>query len=326
MKTKLTILIIIFGLAAGLAAQESKEPFFSQVVASPDKTALNFNVFLFHHKYRWVESKTEGKYSVVSLVIQNNKNAKLLNWRDYKVYFLLKDGTLFHNYTTRATSGNYSCNYTVAPGQQHVQLICFGRKFEPEQVDRAWLRMTASNFIKLLYKSKYNSASQSSGIRPASLSSPGSFRTVNSSGSRMAEAKALLRKFLQPGADYEAMSKQLRPSETDYRAYFVSGSWQKAMAEYNKMWDQSPGAITPKEGQTELLLWQATVDELKNGTGYSRNFPGGYQKASHHIQPGHTIYRFKFVRPGKTLGMAYDGLVFINGHWVFIPKPWRVVN
>jgi hypothetical protein len=154
MKIRLMILLLVLAVALGLYAQETKEPYFSQVVVTPDKTSLNFNIFVFHHKYRWVESKTEGKYSVVSIVVQNDKNAKLLKWVDYKIYFLLKDGTLFHNYTTVAKSGNYACKYTVEPGQQHVQLICFGKKFDPEDVESAWIKMTHTNFIRLKYSNK----------------------------------------------------------------------------------------------------------------------------------------------------------------------------
>ncbi len=99
MKTKLTIVILVFIVVSGLCAQKKTEPYFYQVVTTPDKTSLNFNLFVFHHKYRWVESTTEGNYSVVSIVTQNHKNAKPLDWKDYKIYFLLKDGTLFHNYT-----------------------------------------------------------------------------------------------------------------------------------------------------------------------------------------------------------------------------------
>lgn len=153
MKIKLTILLLVFVFLSGVGiARQNKEPYYSQNVTTPDKSSLNFNVFVFHHKYRWVESKTEGKYSAVSLVVQNDKNAKALDWNDYKIYFLLKDGTLFHNYTTTAKSGNYNCDYSVEPGEQHVQIICFGKKFDPEQVDKAWIKMTHANFIDLLYK------------------------------------------------------------------------------------------------------------------------------------------------------------------------------
>jgi hypothetical protein len=316
MKIRLMILLLVFAVASGLFPRETKEPYFSQVVATPDKTSLNFNIYVFHYKYRWVESKKEGKYSVVSMVVQNDKNAKPLKWEDYNIHLLLKDGTLFHNYTTVAKTGNYVCQYTVEPGQRHVQLICFGKKFDPEDVERAWIKMTHTNFIRMLYNNKtFTAATGSGGTGPSTVS-----------GGGMTEAKALLMKFLQPGADHDTMTKKLRPTLADYKAYFIAGSWQKAKTAYDQVWDQYPIAVKPNPVQTELLLWNATVDELKNGTGDANQFPGGYKDIIQHIKPGHTIYRFKFVEPGKTIGMAFDGLVFINGHWVLIPKPWRVLK
>ncbi len=154
MKT-LTAIVLCLALSAslGFSQLDSGENYFSQVITTPDKT-LNFNLFVFHEKYRWVESKTEGNYSTISLVIQNQNKEQAIKWEDYKIFLLLKDGTLFHNYTTVAKTGNFMCSYEVAPGGQHVQMICFGKKFKPEDVERAWLRMTHSNFIRLLYNSK----------------------------------------------------------------------------------------------------------------------------------------------------------------------------
>ena len=54
--------------------------------------------------------------------------------------------------------------------------------------------------------------------------------------------------------------------------------------------------------------------------------PGGYAKVAPHMKAGHTWYRFKFVKSGERVGMAYDGLTFVNHHWVIVPKPWRVLK
>lgn len=327
MKIKYMILVLaLIVLSAAVFAQKNPEPYFSQVVTTPDKTSLNFNVFVFHHKYRWIESKTEGKYSVVSLVIQNDGNAKALNWRDYKIYLLLKNGRLFHNYTTTAKSGNYNCRYTVEPGAQHVQLICFSRKFEPEDVERAWIKMTHANFISLslksLSKTSGQRSSQPDGQRIGQRVNRVNYQDRRDSG--MAEARTMLSKFLLRGADHYSMTRKLRPTDADYRAYFVPGSWQKAKSVYDPVWRGEEVIVKPNQGQTELLLWRATVTELDEGTGDSSHFPGGYKHIMKHIRPGHTIYRFKFVQPGRSYGMAFDGLVYMNGRWVLFPKPWRV--
>jgi len=29
---------------------------------------------------------------------------------------------------------------------------------------------------------------------------------------------------------------------------------------------------------------------------------------------------------GKTTGLAFDGLIYVNNRWVLMPKPWRALN
>jgi hypothetical protein len=52
-------------------------------------------------------------------------------------------------------------------------------------------------------------------------------------------------------------------------------------------------------------------------------FPGGYAQVAQYIVKDVPIVRFKFVKPGETMGMAFDGLIHVNGRWVFMPKPWN---
>jgi hypothetical protein len=138
-------------------------------------------------------------------------------------------------------------------------------------------------------------------------------------------AKQLLGEFLKPGADHATLSKQLRPTKDDYKAVYGDAA-DKLAATYDPAWDKGELVLKPNEGQTELKLWSASSDDLKNGTGNANEFPGGYKKVADKLQAGITLYRFKFVKPGEDLGMAFDGLVHVNGHWVIIPKPWRALG
>lgn len=140
----------------------------------------------------------------------------------------------------------------------------------------------------------------------------------------LAGAKALLGEFLKPSTDRGALTAGLRPEAKDYMAVFEDSAFAAAAATYyEKAWS---GGVTikPNPGQTELLVWSATTEDLKAGTGDSKNFPGGYAAVSGKFRKGLTVYRFKFVKPGDTMGMAYDGLIHVNGHWRIFPKPWRV--
>ena len=139
-------------------------------------------------------------------------------------------------------------------------------------------------------------------------------------------AKALLAEFVKPGADHAALSKALRPSKADYDAVFMPELAAKADTVYGPAWDGGQMVVAPKEGQTQVLTSSATSEELKGWTGGAAEFPGGWKDVGAQLKPGVKFYRFKFVEPGKDLGMAYDGLAYVNGNWRIFPKPWRVVG
>jgi len=141
-------------------------------------------------------------------------------------------------------------------------------------------------------------------------------------------AKLLLLEFTKPGANHKALSNKLLPEKKDYEAYFDKSVANKAYTNYQKLFKRWGGLlIKPKAGQTSLLMWKATVSELKSWTGQARQtFPGGYRRVASKLNPGHIVIRFKFVKPSETLGMAFDGLTYVNNRWVIFPKPWRVLR
>ena len=126
--------------------------------------------------------------------------------------------------------------------------------------------------------------------------------------------------------DAKAMTQALKPTSADYAAVFVADAASKAEAGYEKLWSDPRAVITADPANTELKIWKATSDELQKGTGESAEFPGGYKRIAGQLKPGITIYRWKYVKPGATLGMAFDGLVYVNGHWAWFPKPWRALG
>lgn len=141
-----------------------------------------------------------------------------------------------------------------------------------------------------------------------------------------AGATSLLKEFLKPGADHAALSKQLRPTAADYAAVFDADSSAKVAGVYDPAWDGGQMVVAPKAGQTEVKVFSATSDEMKTWTGNAAEFPGGWKDVAAKLKPGLKIYRFKFVEPGKDLGMAFDGLIHVNGNWRMFPKPWRALG
>ncbi len=138
----------------------------------------------------------------------------------------------------------------------------------------------------------------------------------------LAHAKVLLDKFVTPGADLATLTWSLRPSEAEIRAVYAEPLGSRLVAMYGQMFQ--PGVkLEPKAHQTDLWVSRATVLQLKRGDAVLRDFPGGYKDVLPYMQGDYPIVQFKFVRPGETTGFAFDGLIFINGHWVLMPKPWR---
>ncbi len=137
-------------------------------------------------------------------------------------------------------------------------------------------------------------------------------------------AKALLAEYVKPGADVAALSKSLRADAGDYATVFNGEAATKIQAATDAAWNSGGHVIkAARPTQTELLLFSATTDELKAG---SPNCPAGYKDVAAEMKPGLTVYCFKFVEPGSKTGSAYDGLMFINGHWAMIPRPWHALK
>ena len=141
-----------------------------------------------------------------------------------------------------------------------------------------------------------------------------------------AGATSLLKEFLKPGADHAALSKQLRPTTADYAAVFDADSSAKVAAVYGPAWDGGQMVVAPKPGQSEVKVFSATSDEMKSWSGNAAEFAGGWKDVAPKLKPGLKIYRFKFVEPGKDLGMAFDGLIYVSGNWRIFPKPWRALG
>ena len=175
-------------------------------------------------------------------------------------------------------------------------------------------------------------ASLDAGTEPTWEGNSGTPSTSPEGGTPVAEiasgtedgAKSLLKQFVAPKADHETLSKSLRPTSADYKALFDDATASKMESAYAKEWDAGHMVIKPKnEKQSEIRLWGATGAELAEGKGHAKEFPGGYKKIGKHLAPTVTFYAFKFVERGKDAGMAFDGLAYVNAHWVIVPKPFH---
>jgi hypothetical protein len=119
----------------------------------------------------------------------------------------------------------------------------------------------------------------------------------------------------------------LRPTDAELAVLFEADATAAVRAYVDPLYTEiKPAAVGAKEGQSELILTPGTSDDFRAGTGAAAEFPGGYKEHGAKFRPGVRWYRWQFVKPGETSGMAYDGLAHVQGRWVWIPKPWRAMR
>lgn len=141
-------------------------------------------------------------------------------------------------------------------------------------------------------------------------------------------ADSLLRFALQADdATRQALTHSLFPTPADCKRLLRDERLARRVYRYQRyLRRRSDLVLGPMLArQTELLLWQATSDELEVYEGEAQFFPGGYHELADQLAHDLVLYRAKFVEPGRRLGSAFDVLVYLNGHWRLIHRPWVIL-
>lgn len=139
-------------------------------------------------------------------------------------------------------------------------------------------------------------------------------------------ARAVAAQFLAAsGVDPRAAMQRLRPTRADYRAVYKEPVAGDLEAANDRLWEKGE-TLRVSAQRTEILMLVVLTDDLIDGKPALSEFPGGYKRVLPSLKRGIPIARFKYVEPGKTMGLAVDGLVHVNGRWVLMPKPWTVVK
>lgn len=115
---------------------------------------------------------------------------------------------------------------------------------------------------------------------------------------------------------------ELRPRPEDYARVFQAPYVEAARRVYDALFL----ALRPLERgphQTVLRLSMATASELREFGPDTCEFPGGYADILDLLLPESLWVHWKYVAPGSSSGMSYDGLTRLDDRWVWFPKPYR---
>lgn len=142
------------------------------------------------------------------------------------------------------------------------------------------------------------------------------------------EAEALLKKFID--ADHPSkirkLTLNLRPTKAACDQLLEPKLAAVAAKAYGELYDEESTSLMRERFETEFILRKISTDELRQQTPLARQFPGGYKSIAPKMNKGFTLYEVRFVRPGETTGMRYDGLVKIDKQWFWFPKIWRLLD
>jgi hypothetical protein len=118
------------------------------------------------------------------------------------------------------------------------------------------------------------------------------------------------------------MTRQLSPRPGDVDLVFAPSVTEQVEVAYQRMWEKG-AVITPKQGQTQVLVSACAAGMLADESDpAAAKFPGGYKRIAHLLLPERIWITWKFVEPGRSTGMSYNGLVRLDDRFVWFPKPW----
>jgi hypothetical protein len=121
-----------------------------------------------------------------------------------------------------------------------------------------------------------------------------------------------------------SLTAMLRPHQDDYARAFVAEIADAARAAYEPLWANPPRVSSTPVG-SQLKLSIAPAGMLSEDNELSRGFPGGYRSIAPLLNPHRVWVAWKLIPPGKDAGMSYDGLVWLDDHWAWFPKPYRAL-
>lgn len=139
-------------------------------------------------------------------------------------------------------------------------------------------------------------------------------------------AFALLSRPLRDLSPHESLAlvSELRPRPEDYARVFQPAYVDVARRAYDALF-LAARPLERAPHQTVLRMTMATCAELREFGVDTCEFPGGYSQILDALLPESLWVHWKYVAPGSSSGMAYDGLTRLEDRWVWFPKPYRVL-
>ncbi|MFC7277600.1 Imm49 family immunity protein [Paractinoplanes rhizophilus] len=118
--------------------------------------------------------------------------------------------------------------------------------------------------------------------------------------------------------------REMRPRDEDYAKTFTPGTVERARRRYEELW-AGPLDFRHPDPEARVEIHVAPAGMLGDANELSRFFPGGYRSIAGLLMPKRVWAAWRYVTPGRTAGLSYDGLAWCDDHWAWFPKPYRLL-
>jgi hypothetical protein len=122
--------------------------------------------------------------------------------------------------------------------------------------------------------------------------------------------------------------RELLPRDDDYGLAFIGEAVAAARDYYGEWWPrQLAEGVTPSvDPDWRIEAHLAPAGLLGSDNELSRPFPGGYRKIASWLNPHRVWVCWHYRPPDAGAGIAMNGLVWLDDHWAWLPKPYRLTD
>jgi len=122
--------------------------------------------------------------------------------------------------------------------------------------------------------------------------------------------------------------RELLPRDGDYALAFAGEAVAAARAYYGSEWPRqlAEGTGPRLDPDSRIDVHLSPAGMLASDNAMSRPFPHGYRQIAHWLDQRRVWVCWRYLRPGADSGIAMNGLVWLDDHWAWFPKPFRIAD
>lgn len=128
---------------------------------------------------------------------------------------------------------------------------------------------------------------------------------------------------LIPTLSTAASVEELRPRPADCAMLFDAEVADAVSRKAAQVW-QHPPLASPRDPASQLKVTAATSGMLRFPNELSNEFPLGYRDIAGWMAKERVWVTWRWSEPGGTT--RYDGLVWVQDHWIWLPKVFRLLR